>query len=106
MERWHLPEVSGSHHHLVAVAARAGHGGAEADGHGGLAAANHVEHVGAAVAVLLLVELPHVRPARAERPVNLEEEGAYNYAFYLQCEESMTLHYPINASVWQGAQVA
>ena len=79
MERWHLPEVSGSHHHLVAVAARAGHGGAEADGHGGLAAANHVEHVGAAVAVLLLVELPHVRPARAERPVNLEEEGAYKF---------------------------
>ena len=67
-----IPEVSGSHHHLVAVAARAGHGGAEADGHGGLAAAHHVEHVGAAVAVLLLVELPHIRPAGAKRPVNLK----------------------------------
>ena len=82
-ERWHLPEVSGSHHHLVAVAARAGHGGAEADGHGGLAAANHVEHVGAAVAVLLLVELPHVRPAGAERPVNLEEEESIQICILL-----------------------
>ena len=64
--------MSGSQHHLVAVAPRAGHGGAEADGHGGLAAADDVKHVGAAVAVLLLVELPDVRPAGAERPVNLQ----------------------------------
>lgn len=64
--------MSRSQHHLVAVAPRASHGRAEADGQGGLAAANNVERVGAAVTVLLLVELPFVSPAGAERPINLE----------------------------------
>ena len=61
-----------SQHHLVTVAPRASHCRAEADGGGGLLAANHVERVGAAVPVLLLVELPGVGPAGAKRPINLE----------------------------------